>query len=86
MYVLLYVFFSIACIFASQREITGEIYINGNSFHDPLRLSVSIPTSVLEEKIRDPNSSFCSKLERDYKVCVSGAGDWRYLDLLPKDG
>lgn len=68
------------------REITGEVYINGNSFHDPLRLSVSIPTSLLEEEIRNPNSSFCSKLEKDYKVCVSGAGDWRYLDLLPKDG
>ncbi|KAL8274118.1 hypothetical protein Esti_001960 [Eimeria stiedai] len=68
------------------REIQGEVYINGNAFHDPLRVSVSIPTALLTEHLENPNSSFCKKLKKEYKVCVSGGGDWRYLDLLPKEG
>ncbi|KAL8450463.1 hypothetical protein Emed_002551 [Eimeria media] len=68
------------------REIEGEVYINGNAFHDPLRVSVSIPTALLAEYLGNPNSRFCKKLKKDYKVCVSGGGDWRYLDLLPKGG
>ncbi|XP_026192399.1 sucrose-phosphatase 2 [Cyclospora cayetanensis] len=70
----------------STRELEGEFYINGNAFHDPMRLSVSIPVSLLEQHIKDPHSSFCSQLKRGYKVCISGGGDWRYLDLLPKNG
>ncbi|OEH78987.1 sucrose-6f-phosphate phosphohydrolase [Cyclospora cayetanensis] len=69
-----------------RRELEGEFYINGNAFHDPMRLSVSIPVSLLEQHIKDPHSSFCSQLKRGYKVCISGGGDWRYLDLLPKNG
>ncbi|KAL8447998.1 hypothetical protein Emag_004112 [Eimeria magna] len=68
------------------REIEGEVYINGDAFHDPLRISVSIPTALLAEYLGNSNSRFCRKLKRDYKVCVSGGGDWRYLDLLPKEG
>ncbi|KAL8434431.1 hypothetical protein ACSSS7_003162 [Eimeria intestinalis] len=68
------------------REIEGEVYINGNAFHDPLRVSVSIPAALLAEYLGNPNSRFCEILKKDYKVCVSGGGDWRYLDLLPKEG
>ncbi|KAL8436732.1 hypothetical protein Efla_002164 [Eimeria flavescens] len=68
------------------REIEGEVYINGNAFHDPLRVSVSIPAVLLSETLRKKNSDFCKKLKTEYKVCVSGGGDWRYLDLLPKEG
>lgn len=69
-----------------ETEISGEVYINGNAFHDPLRVSVSIPTRLLEEALDDPHSSFCIRLKNDFKVCVSGGGDWRYMDLLPKEG
>lgn len=62
------------------------MYINGNAFHDPLRLSVSTKAQLLEETLKSSRSSFSNKLKDKFKVCVSGGGEWRYLDLLPRDG
>ena len=74
-----------------QKEFEGfeDVYINGNTFHDPLRLSVSIKYYLLNEKLREQNkrsSSFYDLIKTKYKICVSGAGDWRFLDLLPRGG
>lgn len=68
-----------------QAELEG-VYVNGNAFHDPLRLSVSVPAGVLREALADRDSSFCQNIKQNYKICVSGGGEWMYLDLLPKHG
>ncbi|EEA07946.1 sucrose-6F-phosphate phosphohydrolase family protein [Cryptosporidium muris RN66] len=55
-----------------------EYYINGNKFHDPFRLSISICS--------DDIISIIDKIQinnKNYKYAISGIGKWRYLDILP---
>ncbi|KAK6587992.1 sucrose-phosphatase-like HAD superfamily hydrolase [Cryptosporidium xiaoi] len=57
-------------------------YVNGNNFHDPFRLSISIYT-------KDANETFdiVTKANKgNYKYAISGQGEWKYLDILPEVG
>ncbi|KAH8739398.1 sucrose-phosphatase-like HAD superfamily hydrolase [Cryptosporidium ryanae] len=57
-------------------------YVNGNNFHDPFRLSMSIYT-------RDANEAFDLVIQankKNYKYAISGQGEWKYLDILPEIG
>lgn len=89
------------------RALQGELYINGNIYHDPWRLSVLVRTKEIAALADDGDDTDVDEnLEVDttprdaytdgfkalmrhfdgYKLLISGQGDWRYLDLLPKSG
>eukprot|EP00922_Rhytidocystis_sp_ex-Travisia-forbesii_P057227 GHVS01084784.1.p1 GENE.GHVS01084784.1~~GHVS01084784.1.p1 ORF type:complete len:458 (-),score=72.68 GHVS01084784.1:318-1691(-) len=60
-----------------------RVTINGDSYHDPWRISISAQTSELLH----PDYKTMERLHNrfsDYKIILSGAGDWRYVDILPQ--
>lgn len=58
-----------------------EYYINGNNFHDPFRLSVSINTEYALKVYEEIQIN-----KKSYKFAISGQGLWKYLDVLPDKG
>lgn len=64
--------------------------INGTRFHDPWRISISARAADLGLHLstplqRHPLVEIMSKF-KPHKILVSGAGEWRYLDILPASG
>lgn len=58
-----------------------EYYINGNSFHDPFRLSVSIKAEFALKVYEEIQIN-----KKSYRFAISGQGLWKYLDILPDKG
>lgn len=58
-----------------------EYYVNGNNFHDPFRLSISINTEDTLEVLSEILTN-----KKSYKYALSGQGEWKYLDILPEKG
>eukprot|EP01068_Selenidium_serpulae_P009774 Selendium_serpulae@DN5318_c0_g2_i1.p1 len=78
----------------SLTQAFPSFHVNGTRFHDPWRLSVSAPAVDLgvageqnptSRKSTHPLTAI-SSMFGDCKVLVSGAGEWRYLDILPQSG
>lgn len=65
----------------SLDEHDWEYYINGNSFHDPLRLSVSVKAEFALKVYEEIQTN-----KKSYRFAISGQGLWRYLDILPEKG
>lgn len=87
---------------ACERDVMDllpQAIINGNVYHDPYRVSVSLDTS---KYIENPDSTSevkvspfvnetlpktaLTELSKKYKINLSGSGNWKYLDVLPKLG
>eukprot|EP00923_Selenidium_pygospionis_P031648 GHVN01056011.1.p1 GENE.GHVN01056011.1~~GHVN01056011.1.p1 ORF type:complete len:530 (+),score=72.30 GHVN01056011.1:71-1660(+) len=68
-----------------------NFFVNGTRFHDPWRLSVSCEavhlglTPTQEARNVHPLVELTRRFD-SFKILVSGAGDWRYLDILPASG
>eukprot|EP00922_Rhytidocystis_sp_ex-Travisia-forbesii_P019056 GHVS01028280.1.p1 GENE.GHVS01028280.1~~GHVS01028280.1.p1 ORF type:complete len:433 (-),score=97.74 GHVS01028280.1:82-1380(-) len=60
-------------------EAFPNFSVNGDIFHDPWRMSVSAQTDHLCEQLENLRLKFS-----DCKLVVSGAGEWRYVDILPQ--
>ncbi|KAF7457078.1 Sucrose-6F-phosphate phosphohydrolase [Cryptosporidium felis] len=58
-----------------------KYYINGNNFHDPFRLSISIDSECALKAFQQMQKS-----KKSYRFALSGQGEWRYLDILPEKG
>ncbi|KAH8584345.1 sucrose-phosphatase-like HAD superfamily hydrolase [Cryptosporidium sp. chipmunk genotype I] len=65
----------------SLNKISLEYYINGNNFHDPFRLSVSINTEYALKVYEEIQIN-----KKSYRFAISGQGAWKYLDVLPDKG
>ncbi|KAL5368159.1 sucrose-phosphatase-like HAD hydrolase [Cryptosporidium parvum] len=63
------------------NKIGLEYYINGNNFHDPFRLSVSIKTEYALKVYEEIQIN-----KKSYRFAISGQGAWKYLDVLPDKG
>ncbi|KAJ1613112.1 sucrose-phosphatase-like HAD hydrolase [Cryptosporidium canis] len=65
----------------SLNVLNLEYYINGNNFHDPFRLSVSINTEYALKAYEEIQIN-----KQSYRFAISGQGPWKYLDILPEKG
>eukprot|EP00922_Rhytidocystis_sp_ex-Travisia-forbesii_P069416 GHVS01103575.1.p1 GENE.GHVS01103575.1~~GHVS01103575.1.p1 ORF type:complete len:449 (-),score=57.10 GHVS01103575.1:161-1507(-) len=71
----------------AEAIITEEfpgININGNSYHDPWRISLSVQTNDLFHPEINTMNRLRDKFS-DCKFVISGAGEWRYVDILPQE-
>lgn len=65
-----------------------EFHVNGTRYHDPWRLSVSARAVHLGQGSEESPHTLAEIYStfKEYKILVSGAGEWRYLDILPQSG
>eukprot|EP00922_Rhytidocystis_sp_ex-Travisia-forbesii_P038999 GHVS01058082.1.p1 GENE.GHVS01058082.1~~GHVS01058082.1.p1 ORF type:complete len:456 (+),score=70.56 GHVS01058082.1:69-1436(+) len=65
------------------NEEFPSMSINGNIYHDPWRMSLTAQT----QELFHPDTKTIERLRLKFTGCklvVSGAGEWRYVDILPE--